>query len=104
MKYYSEKLSKLYDSEEELREAEKKADEAKNKEAAMRKERAEAAKLVEEKYKEKVKAENEYLDTLNNFCKRYGTYHKTYTSEDIPRSNAALASSLVDVINSFIYR
>lgn len=104
MKYYSEKLGKLYDSEEELMEAEKKADEAKNKEAAMRKERAEAAKIVEEKYKEKVKAENEYFDVLNDFCKKYGTYHKTYTSEDIPNSNIPIASSLVDMINNFIYR
>lgn len=104
MKYYSEKTKKIYDSEEELRLDEEKVCEAEKRESAMKKERADAAKIVEEKYENKLKADKEYLDSLNDFCKRFGTYHTTYTSKNIPSSNADILSNLLGFVSDFIYK
>lgn len=85
MKYYSETLGKLFDSEKELEEAEtlaiKEEAEKKEKAEAARKERAEDAKAVEEALKAVKLAEDDYYEKLNAFIKKYGSYH--YTSKDI---------------------
>lgn len=84
MKYYSETLDKLFESEKELQKAEKDAIEAEAKkkelEEVKRKERAEDAKAVEDALKNLRKAENEYHEKLSAFIKKYGYYH--YTSHD----------------------
>lgn len=68
MKYYSEKLEKLFETEEELKSAEKARDEEEAKEKVKREQRAERAKEVEEAYKK-------YIELLNQFVKDYGNYH-----------------------------
>ena len=79
MKFYSEKLDKLFDSEKELKEAEdalevkKAAEEAHAKQlAATRKERAAE---VDAAYKN-------YMKLLNTFVKDYGSYHVSFRSDD----------------------
>ena len=84
MKYYSESLKKLFDSEEEALEAEKTAEkEAKEKKAMVeirKKQRAEDAKEVEDALKKVKEAEDEYHEKLNDFIKKYGYFH--YSSKD----------------------
>ena len=75
MKYYSEKLKKLFDSTEELQEAEKEQNEKETLELKKREERAARAKEVDEAYEK-------YVDLLKKFVKDYGYYHKTYKDAD----------------------
>lgn len=102
MKYYSETLDKLFDSEKELAEAEKTAieAEAKKKELAeiKRKERADDAKEIEEIMKSIRELENEYYDKLNAFIKKYGYYH--YTSKD-PKDFPSLFSIFEPFFSKF---
>ena len=75
MKYYSELTKKVYDTEEQLVEAEHKlalANEEKDKKAAQKKE---DAKKVTDAFKV-------YLDLRNKFIEKYGYWHATYTNVD----------------------
>ena len=97
MKFYSEKLNKLYDTAEELQKAEFKAKEAENLEkikaqraeeekkklAAERKARAAE---VDEARKAMVEAKQKYAKALEGFVKDYGTYHTSLTGEDAKRA------------------
>ena len=76
MKYYSEITKKTYDTEDECLEAEK----AVNDEKAERKE---AAAIVEEAMKAYLDAKKKYYEELDKFCKKFGSYHKTITSNDL---------------------
>lgn len=89
MKYYSEKLHKLYDTEEALFKAERADDEkqaAKEKALAEKKENekklAEARKIraqeVEEAYKAAEDARKKADDLMRSFLKDYGSYHTTF--------------------------
>lgn len=79
MKYYSTKLNRLFETVGELQEAEK-AYEAKQKEADVAKAaRSEAAKKVEEAYKEVEVAKKNADNLLADFCTKYGAYHSTIT-------------------------
>lgn len=100
MKYYSEKLKKLFDSEAELVKAENAAATEATKQEKIRKEREAAAKAIDEKLKEKVRVTDEYNKMLSDFCKKYGKYHKTITNNDIPAYTGA--DPFLDVILSFI--
>mgnify|MGYP003327425669 CR=1 FL=1 len=90
MKYYSEELKRLFDSEEELKEeetkvleAKKKAEEEKEKLAAERKARAAE---VDEARKAMVEAQNNYQKVLGDFLRDYKTYHySTSNIEDMPK-------------------
>lgn len=95
VKYLSEKLDKYFDTEEELKEAEEKADKKLALVKAEKAERAEAAKKVEEKRSAYLEARKEFEDELELFCKKYGTYHRTYTSNDL-KSYPSLLSWLFD--------
>lgn len=75
MKYYSEKLKKLFDKEEELREAEKTFNEKEALELKKREQRATRAKEVDEAY-------NHYAELLKAFIKDYGSYHHTIKDND----------------------
>ena len=100
MKYYSEKLNKLFDTPDALNQAEFKAKEAENlaraeserkerlakekkeKEAAERKELAEK---VEAARKDMVAAQKAYNTVLQEFIDKYHTYHfSTNKVDDIP--------------------
>lgn len=79
MKFYSEKLDKLFDSEKLLTEAENQYDVEQAAKAAkedkLKKERKQRAKEVDEAYKH-------YMDLLNAFLKDYKTYHVSFRSDD----------------------
>ena len=75
MKYYSEKLKKLFDKENELQKAEQDFDKKEAVELKKREERATRAKEVDEAY-------SHYLKLLKDFIKDYGSYHHTIKDND----------------------
>lgn len=91
MKYYSEKLSKLFDTEKELKEAEKihsEKEEAAKKAEAQRQEEAKkiaeerkiAAKEVEDAYKAADEARKAADKKLQEFLDKYKVFHCSYSS------------------------
>lgn len=96
MKYYSEILNKVFDTEKachdaELihkRELEAKAREEEQKRLAEKKkqeERAGDAKFVEQKREAMVHAQKEYREAIDAFVKKHGSYHFTTDSvEKLP--------------------
>lgn len=94
MKYYSEELKTFFNTEKECEKAEqahfaevekKKAIEAKKNE--VRKVRA---KEIDEAYTALKSARKKYNDLLAEFCKDYGAYHTSFTSEDAPAISSLL--------------
>lgn len=96
MKFYSEKLNKLFDSEELCVKAEQEAIQAENRERVLRERKAAEEKEKKEKeaaerkamaaeVTEALKAMNEaqkvYREKLQKFIKTYGTYH--FSSSDV---------------------
>lgn len=77
MKYYSEETKKVYDTEEELRKAEAKLDEARLEQQAKKEQRAARAKEVEDAFIEAGKARENAHKLLTEFCKDYGSFHTT---------------------------
>lgn len=112
MKYYSEKLQKVFDTAEACQRAEFEAKEAENKEK-IRRERAERearekkekmaaerkirAAEVEEARKAMVAAQKKYQEVLEAFIKSYGTYHCSLTGDDAK----AAAPTLFDIFHPF---
>lgn len=99
MKYYSERLNKVFDTEKEcvVAEQEYAAEQKakKEREAAKKQERATAAAKVEEARKAMVEAQNAYRKELESFCKQFGTYHYSTDSFDgIPH----LFTTLLDIL------
>ena len=89
MKYYSELTKKVYDTEEQLVEAEHKlalVNEEKDKKAAQKKEDAkkvtDAFKNAQDMYENYHTAFKVYLDLRNKFIEKYGYWHATYTNVD----------------------
>lgn len=82
MKYYSEKLKKVYDTVEELNKAEAVYDKARAAEDAKQKERKKRAEEIKNARKELANAQKNYNDKLTKFIKDYGSYHETYTDND----------------------
>lgn len=94
MKYYSDVTLKIYDTEEELKEAEQKDKEQKEKEheeklrleeekKAKAKERGRRAEEVRLAYDKYIEAKENYYNLLQNFCKEYKYYHATIDSKDV---------------------
>ena len=85
MKYYSEITNRTYNTEKECIEAEqaivKAREEKKAKEEKLSKERAERAKIVDEKRVAYVKALEDYREEVQKFVKDYGSYHMSYSSQ-----------------------
>jgi hypothetical protein len=98
-KYYSTELKKVFDTEDELEEAEQKYLVEKEEEAKALSLKKEEAKAVEDAYKNLVgtkkkafkeidEAEQVYISKRNEFVKKYGSFHMTYTDKDAqPLSN-----------------
>lgn len=87
MKYYSEKLKKLFDTTEELESAEKENEEKEMAALKLKEERAARAKEVDEAYEKAQKAIAEYNELLNEFVKDYKNYHySTSKKVDTPRN------------------
>lgn len=92
MKYFSEVTNRLYDTVNELKEAEA---EVTSKAANARK--ADAEK-VEAAYKACVDARVAYEKTLSEFCKKHGAYHKTFNTDDIKKW-----SSLSEMVSDLLF-
>lgn len=92
MKYYSEKLKKVYDTVEQLDTAEKEYDEAHAAEIAKQKERKARAEEISNARKDAIKAQEHYDELIKQFVKDYGSYHATYTDE-----NSGELSNVMDV-------
>lgn len=101
MKFYSDKLQKLYDTQEECAEAERiaqeKEDAEKTRKSKLKAERAKRAEEIETAYKVKREADKRYSELVNNFIKDYGCYHYTYRDVD-----EQLYEDLGDLINLFL--
>lgn len=107
MKFYSEILNKVFDTEKACLDAElthKQALEAKAREEEQKKiaekkkqeERAADAKKVETLREEMVKAQANYRKAVEAFVEKHGSYHfSTNSSEKIPY----LFGSLFDILN-----
>ena len=78
--YKSELLNKEFDTEEECLDAEKKYEDEHAKELALKEERAERAKEVQEAYKH-------YLELRAKFIEDYKSWHMTLTEKDLPALN-----------------
>ncbi len=89
MRYYSDTLKKLYETEEELKKEEAAFEEKHALELKKKEERANRAKEVEEAYKK-------YLDLRSKFVKDYGSYHMTITENDLKDLSV---NSLFDFLN-----
>lgn len=79
MKYYSELTKKVYDSVEDVEKAEAELRKEEEVKEAAKQERADAAKKVEEAFKEASEANKRAKELLDEFLKKYGSFHKTYT-------------------------
>ena len=89
MKYYSETLNKVFDTEDACVKAEtaelKKQEEAKALQAKKDADRKAAAEKVNAARKEMVEAQKRYYKELDEFCKTYKNYHLTINSDaDLP--------------------
>ena len=82
MKYYSEKLKKVYDTVEQLQAAETEYDKAHAAEIAKQKERKARAEEIAAARKDLQNRQKKYNELVNKFIKDYGSYHATYTDED----------------------
>ncbi len=87
MKFYSEKLNKMYNDEKSLVKAEEEYDvrvaaEKAHAEqlAATRKDRA---KAIEESYKKVVEARKEYKKLVDEFTRDYGSFHMSVKSDNL---------------------
>lgn len=109
MKYYSERLEKLFNTQAECEKAEFEAKEAENREKILAERKAAEAKAqrekeaaerkmmaaeVDEAYKAMAAAQSAYKTKLEAFVKKYGSYHTSLTGKDVP--------SLFDIFNPFL--
>ena len=110
MRYYSETLNRLFDSEEELNKAELKAkakvEEQKQKElaaqraeAAKKAERTRRAKEVEDAIKAAREAQNKVSQLLTDFTKDYGYFHTSFSYDDIGENNIF---DFLGILNKFL--
>ncbi len=83
MRYYSDNLKELFDTEKECLEAEesakKAAEEAKAKAEELKEERKARALEIEEALKNLKDAQKFYSNLVREFVKDYGSYHYSYT-------------------------
>ena len=80
MKYYSEVTKKFYDNEKACREEEDKVTREESQKTAARKAAADKVNAAFEAYQKAAKA---YRAALSDFCSKYGTFHKTYTNNEL---------------------
>lgn len=90
MKYYSEITNKVYNTVNELKEAESEV----TSKANARKADAEKVEVARKKW---IEARVEYDRTLSEFCKKYGAYHKTYSSDDVRKEWSSLSEMINDL-------
>lgn len=87
MKYYSDKLDKLFDSAEECSQAEKDYDtqiaEKKQHELQLKEERSTRAKEIDEARKALEAASKHYHELIHAFVKDFGSYHHSIIKHDL---------------------
>lgn len=86
MKYFSEKLNKVFESEQECVDAEQKFEieekEKAEKEKELAKTRKERAHEIEEQYKKIMDDRKEYQRMIDDFVRDYGGFHCTFKSNE----------------------
>ena len=82
MKYYSDKTKKLYNAEEDLKDAEKAYDEAHAAEIKEKEEAKADADEIKKAYDEVVAARKRYIKLVEDFTKKHNNYRLTITSRD----------------------
>lgn len=92
MKYYSEVTKKVYDTVNELKEAEMEVTDKMNARKAD-------AEKVEVAYKACVDARVAYEKALSEFCKKYGAYHKTFRADEAEKEWNSLSKMVSTLFN-----
>jgi Skp family chaperone for outer membrane proteins len=77
MRFYSDVCHKLFESQEELEKAEKALVQKNDEEAKKKAERKADADKVQAAYDKVIEDCKEYNKLVNEFVKKYGSYHKT---------------------------
>lgn len=77
MRFYSDVCHKLFESQEELEKAEKALVQKNDEEAKKKAEREADADKVQAAYDKVIEDCKEYNKLVNEFVKKYGSYHKT---------------------------
>ena len=77
MRFYSDVCHKLFESQEELEKAEKALVQRNDEEAKKKAERKADADKVQAAYDKVIEDCKEYNKLVNEFVKKYGSYHKT---------------------------
>ena len=77
MRFYSDVCHKLFESQEELEKAEKALVQKNDEEAKKKAERKADADKVQAAYDKVIEDCKEYDKFVNEFVKKYGSYHKT---------------------------
>lgn len=96
MRYYSDVCHKLFDSQEELQKAEKALAQKNDEEAKKKAERKADADKVQTAYDKVVEDCKEYNKLVNEFVKKYGSYHKTI---DTPIKFGDIFDSFWDIVS-----
>lgn len=96
MRFYSDVCHKLFDSQEELQKAEKALTQKNDEEAKKKAERKADADKVQTAYDKVVEDCKEYNKLVNEFVKKYGSYHKTI---DTPIKFGDIFDSFWDIVS-----
>lgn len=78
MKYFSEITNSVYDTEQELIEAEELVAKEEEKKEIAKKERADRAKEIDEAIKVAAEAQKKVDELIDEFVRDYGSYHATF--------------------------
>nr|DAM97877.1 MAG TPA: HEMOGLOBIN TRANSPORT, GASTEROPHILUS INTESTINALIS HEMOGLOBIN [Caudoviricetes sp.] len=96
MRYYSDVCHKLFETQEELQKAEKALAQKNDEEAKKKAERKADADKVQAAYDKVVEDCKDYNKLVNEFVKKYGSYHKTI---DAPIKFGDIFDSFWDIIS-----
>lgn len=96
MRFYSDVCHKLFESQEELEKAEKALVQKNDDEAKKKAERKADADKVQAAYDKVIEDCKEYNKLVNEFVKKYGSYHKTI---DTPIKFGDIFDSFWDIVS-----
>lgn len=96
MRFYSDVCHKLFESQEELEKAEKALVQKNDEETKKKAERKADADKVQAAYDKVIEDCKEYNKLVNEFVKKYGSYHKTINT---PIKFSDVFDSFLDIIS-----
>lgn len=96
MRFYSDVCHKLFESQEELEKAEKALVQKNDEEAKKKAERKADADKIQAAYDKVIEDCKEYNKLVNEFVKKYGSYHKTINT---PIKFSDIFDSFWDIIS-----